>query len=79
MATIRKRTGKKGDSYLIVSSQGRDASGRQVRMSLTWRPLPSMTAAQVKRLVKHVARFRPPVRAGIRRDATQTFAEYAEV
>lgn len=79
MATIRKRTGKKGDSYLIVSSQGRDASGRQVRMSMTWRPLPNMTAAQVKREVKLVAAdFDRQCEQGFVGDGTQTFAEYAE-
>ena len=55
MAAIRKRTGATGDSYLITSSNGRDASGRQVRVSTTWRPTPDMSAAQIKRAVKIAA------------------------
>ena len=55
MAAIRKRTGKTGDSYLIISSNGRDMYGRQVRISTTWRPAPDMTAAQIKRAVKIAA------------------------
>lgn len=49
MATIRKREGKTGTSYLIRSSCGYDTSGRQVERSMTWRPAPGMTAKQIER------------------------------
>lgn len=49
MATIRKREGKAGTSYLIRSSCGYDVSGKQVMRSMTWRPNPGMTAKQIER------------------------------
>lgn len=79
MAAIRKRTCKTGDSYLIISSNGRDASGKQVRISTTWRPSPGMTAAQIKRAVKIAAAdFDRQCEQGYIVDDKQTFAEYAE-
>jgi len=79
MAAIRKRTGKTGDSYLIISSNGRDMYGRQVRNSTTWRPSPDMTAAQIKRAVKIAAAdFDKQCEQGFKVDDNQTFAEYAE-
>ena len=79
MAAIRKRTGKSGDSYLIISSNGKDMFGRQVRNSTTWRPSPDMTAAQIKRAVKIAAAdFDRQCEQGFKVDDNQTFAEYAE-
>lgn len=49
MATIKKREGKTGTSYLIRSSCGYDVSGRQVMRSMTWRPKPGMTAKQIEK------------------------------
>ena len=49
MATIRKIEGKTGTSYLIRSSCGYDVSGKQVMRSMTWRPTPGMTAAQIRK------------------------------
>ena len=49
MATIKKREGKNGTSYLIRSSCGYDVSGRQVMRSMTWRPKPGMTAKQIEK------------------------------
>lgn len=49
MATIRKREGKGGVSYLIRSSCGYDVSGKQVMRSMTWRPTPGMTVKQIER------------------------------
>ena len=76
MAAIRKRTGKTGDSYLIISSNGRDMYGRQVRNSTTWRPSPDMTAAQIKRAVKIAAAdFDKQCEQGFKVDDNQTIAE----
>lgn len=49
MATIRKREGKTGTSYLIRASCGYDVSGKQVERSMTWRPTPGMTPKQIEK------------------------------
>ena len=49
MATIKKREGKTGTSYLIRSSCGYDTSGRQVMRSMTWKPKPGMTEKQIEK------------------------------
>lgn len=49
MATIKKREGKTGVSYLIRSSCGYDTSGRQIERSMTWRPTPGMTPKQIEK------------------------------
>jgi len=45
MATIQKR----GNSYRIRVSVGYDINGKQIMQSKTWRPLPHMSDAQIKR------------------------------
>ena len=40
MATITRREGKNGVSYLIRSSVGYDSSGKQIMRSMTWKPEP---------------------------------------
>lgn len=49
MATIKKRTGKTGTSYLIRSSCGYDTAGNQVVKSMTWKPEPGMTPRQIEK------------------------------
>lgn len=49
MATIKKREGKTGTSYLIRSSVGYDSSGRHIERSMTWKPKPGMTAKQIEK------------------------------
>ena len=49
MATIKKREGKTGTSYLIRASCGYDLSGRQVERSMTWKPAPGMTPKQIEK------------------------------
>lgn len=49
MATIRKREGKKGVSYLIRSSCGYTADGRQVVANMTWKPDPGMSERQIEK------------------------------
>ena len=49
MASIKKRAGKTGVSYLIRSSCGYRTDGRQVTASMTWKPTPGMTAKQAEK------------------------------
>lgn len=49
MATIKKREGKNGVSYLIRSSCGYDVSGRQIMRSMTWKPKTGMTGKQIEK------------------------------
>lgn len=49
MATVKKREGKNGVSYLIRSSCGYDLSGRHVEKSMTWKPSPGMTPRQIEK------------------------------
>lgn len=49
MATIKKRKGKNGTSYLIRASCGYSVSGRQIEKSMTWRPNPGMTQKQIEK------------------------------
>ena len=48
MATIKRREGKNGASYLIRSSCGYDVTGKQIMRSMTWRPKPGMTEKQIE-------------------------------
>lgn len=81
MATIEKRTGKKGKvSYRITIACGIDSAGRQIRTRRTWEPpKPGMTEKQIeKALSRAVADFEREIEQGYRLDHKQTFAEYAE-
>ena len=51
MATIEARKNKKGEiiSYRIRSSLGYDIHGKQLTKEKTWKPLPDMTKAQIKK------------------------------
>ena len=49
MATIKRREGKNGASYLIRSSCGYDVTGKQIMRSMTWRPKPGMTEKQIEK------------------------------
>ena len=49
MATIKKREGKTGTSYLIRSSCGYGVDGRQVVANMTWKPTPGMTPKQIEK------------------------------
>ena len=55
MATIKKREGKTGVSYLIRVSSGYDISGNQVVHSMTWRPEPGMTRRQIEKELQRQA------------------------
>ncbi len=55
MATITKREGKNGVSYLIRSSVGYDSSGKQIMRSMTWKPKPKWSEAKVKKELERAA------------------------
>ena len=55
MATIQKRTGKTGTSYLIRVSAGYGSDGKQIIKSKTWRPSAGMTEKQTERELRRVA------------------------
>ena len=79
MANIRRIDGKRGESYKITVSQGRDASGKQIRRFMTWRPEPGMTRRQAEKAVQRAAlEFEQQIEQGMRPDSRQTFASYAE-
>ena len=86
MATIKKREGKTGVSYLIRVSGGYDISGNQVVHSMTWRPEPGMTRRQIEKELQRQAVLFEERCAGKGADssikfeafARQWFQEYAE-
>ena len=86
MATIKKREGKTGVSYLIRVSGGYDISGNQVVHSMTWRPGPGMTRRQIEKGLQRQAVLFEEQCAGKGADssikfeafARQWFQEYAE-
>ena len=86
MATIKKREGKTGVSYLIRVSSGYDISGNQVVHSMTWRPEPGMKPKQIEKELQRQAVFFEDQCAGkgangsikFETFARQWFQEYAE-
>lgn len=78
MASIKKISGKGGDSYKITVSMGRDAQDRQIRHYKTWKPDRPMTAKQAEKAVQRVAmEFEREIQFGFQADDRQTFAEYS--
>lgn len=58
MATIKKRTGKKGTTYLIRVSCGYTADGTQVIRSMSWKPSSEMSAKAIqKELMRQAVLF----------------------
>ncbi len=55
MATIQKRTTKKGISYHITVSNGYDIAGKQIRKKTVYTPELGMTEKQIERAVKKFA------------------------
>lgn len=55
MATITRREGKNGTSYLIRSSAGYDSTGKQIIRSMTWKPEPKWSEAKVKKELERAA------------------------
>jgi len=79
MASITKKTSKAGEtSYLIRASLGYDASGRQTKKSLLWKPAPNMSERQIeKELARQATLFQDKVKNGGAIDANIKFGDYA--
>ena len=68
----------RGDSYLIRTSNGYYASGKQKRPSMTWRPEPGMTESQIKNEVNRQAvLFDESVKTGKQLSGNMKFEIYA--
>lgn len=86
MATIKKREGKAGVSYLIRVSGGYGVDGNQVVYSMTWRPEPGMKPKQIEKELQRQAVLFEEQCAGrgangaikFEAFARQWFQEYAE-
>lgn len=78
MANIRKIEGKRGVSYKITVTKGRDTAGKQIRHFMTWKPEPGMTARQTEKALQRAAvEFERQIDLGLRPDDRQTFQQYA--
>lgn len=76
MASITKR----GNSYLITVSNGYDLTGKQMREYMTWTPDPGMTERQIeKELKRQAVLFEERVKAGVAKDGSIRFAEFADM
>ena len=79
MATITKRTTKKGDSYLIRVLVDEKADGTQTRKSMTYTPEAGMKPKQIeKKLVEVVYEFEKKIKGGLSAyDGRTRFDTYA--
>ena len=79
MATIKKRKGKKGASYLIRCYCGYDINGQQIEHTSTWKPPANMTERQAdKEANRQAFLFEERCRTGQVLDSSIRFSEYAE-
>lgn len=81
MAQIEPRKNKNGEvtSYRITVAAGMDCTGKQIRHRKTWKPVPGMTPAKIRRELNRVAvAFEQSVLQGFQLDSQQTFQSYAE-
>lgn len=75
MASITKR----GDSYRITVSCGRDQTGAQIRHTKTWTPEPGMKKKELDKELRRVSNeFEQSIEMGFKPDDRQTFADFAE-
>lgn len=78
MASIRRIEGQSGPSYHITVSSGRDASGKQIRHYMTWRPDHPMSHRQMEKAAQKAAfEFERQIDSGYQLDSRQTFDAYA--
>lgn len=76
MATIVKR----GDSYTITVSSGRDIDGKKMRKYMTWTPKPGMTERQIeKELQRQAVLFEEKVHGGYAADGSTRFADFVDI
>jgi len=79
MATIVKREGKKGISYLIRTFSGYDIQGKQIEKTMTWKPEENMTPRQIEKAVNEAAiLFEKKVKEGVMLEGNIRFADFAE-
>ncbi len=79
MATIIKREGKHGTSYLIRAYAGYDVAGKQIEKAMTWKPSPGMTPRQIEKALKEESiKFEHRVQSGVALDSKMTFAVFAQ-
>jgi Site-specific recombinase XerD len=79
MATIKRIENKKGISYKITVSMGRDQNDQQLRHTMTWKPERQMTERQLEKAVNEAAiAFEKGIRDGFAPDNRQTLSEYAQ-
>lgn len=78
MASISVRETKKGKTYYISVSNGRDAHGRQIRSTMTWVPPQGISARDEKKELQRIALdFESKCDQGFTGNDNQTFSEYA--
>lgn len=76
MANITKR----GSSYTITVSMGKDGTGKRIRKSLTYTPPPSMTPKQAeKEAQRQAAMFEERCRTGQVLDTNTRFSDFVEI
>lgn len=74
MATIEKR----GESYRITVSAGYNASGKQIRRSMTYKPDRGMTKKQIeKELKRQSVLFEERIKNGFSADGNMKFEDFA--
>ena len=79
MATIIKRKGKNGTSYLIRAYSGYDINGKQVEKTTTYKPETGMTARQIDKAVQEAAvLFEKRVKDGIILDGNIRFIDFTK-
>jgi hypothetical protein len=79
MASIRKIEGKRGISFEICVTHGRDENGKQKRHFMTWRPPSKMSDKRLNDEAQKAAfEFEKRITDGYVVGNRQTFAEYAK-
>ncbi len=79
MASIKKREGKNGTTYLITVTQGKTSDGKQVRRYMTFTPPSNLNQRQATSAAKRAAQeFEDKLAHGYEADNRQTFAEYSQ-
>ena len=78
MATIERKEGKRGVSYLITVHCGYDLHYRKIRHYKTWRVPEGWSEKRAEREAQKIAvEFEQKIQQGFLVDNKQTFAEYA--
>ena len=79
MAQIERRVSKKGVSYLLTVSSGKDANGKQIRHRKTFTPPQTWSEARQEKAAWNEAnKFEEQIKQGFVLDNRQTFSQYAQ-